>query len=219
MSDDIDDGTGRPDGYVTPDGHLEVRDGHYHETALGRHDRWLRQCPDLFEKYQCAQEDLRLAGEVGTACGGDLLRFKRALVGVMNALDVHMPPEGTGLLREVREIAATVGYPWGESSDEHPALSEERCEHGPVRPCRDCAAHGQEVARLMSHLGKALERLTVLFYVLTRDGALSFDDVYEVMASHLPEGVSPVFSDACRAEEAEAAAVRIMMGARRCKQR
>lgn len=35
-----------------------------------------------------------------------------AFVAVMNALDVHMPPEGRNLLKELREIAATVGYPW-----------------------------------------------------------------------------------------------------------
>lgn len=35
-----------------------------------------------------------------------------AFVAVMNALDVHMPPDGRKLLKELREIAATVGYPW-----------------------------------------------------------------------------------------------------------
>lgn len=36
-----------------------------------------------------------------------------AFVAVMNALDVHMPPDGAKLMKELREIAATVGYPWG----------------------------------------------------------------------------------------------------------
>jgi hypothetical protein len=35
-----------------------------------------------------------------------------AFVAVMNALDVHMPPDGAALLMELRAIAATVGYPW-----------------------------------------------------------------------------------------------------------
>lgn len=35
-----------------------------------------------------------------------------ALIAIMNALDVHMPPDGAQLLKELREIAATVGYPW-----------------------------------------------------------------------------------------------------------
>ena len=33
-------------------------------------------------------------------------------VAVMNALDVHMPPDGANLLREIRQIAETTGYPW-----------------------------------------------------------------------------------------------------------
>lgn len=57
---DINDGSDKPLGYVSDDGQLEVResvdrDGRtfrgYHETELGQHDRWLRQAPDLFEKY------------------------------------------------------------------------------------------------------------------------------------------------------------------------
>lgn len=35
-----------------------------------------------------------------------------ALVAIMNALDVHMPPEGAALLKELREIATPAGYPW-----------------------------------------------------------------------------------------------------------
>lgn len=50
----IDDGSNKPNGYVTEDGLLEVRDGEYHETLLGQHDRWMRQAPDLFEMYQAA---------------------------------------------------------------------------------------------------------------------------------------------------------------------
>ena len=56
MSNDIDDGSDKPLGYTTPDGHLEVRDNgdgtrNYHETELGQHDRWMRQAPDLYELY------------------------------------------------------------------------------------------------------------------------------------------------------------------------
>lgn len=56
----IDDGSDKPLGYVTDDGVLEVRESvdrdgtvfrGYHETELGQHDRWLRQAPELFEKY------------------------------------------------------------------------------------------------------------------------------------------------------------------------
>lgn len=55
-----DDGSGKPLGYTTPDGHLEVRESidkngqrfhGYHETELGQHDRWLRQAPDLYSLY------------------------------------------------------------------------------------------------------------------------------------------------------------------------
>lgn len=38
------------------DGEMEIiqdeRDGTWHETSYGQHLRWLRQAPDLFEKYQ-----------------------------------------------------------------------------------------------------------------------------------------------------------------------
>jgi len=37
---------------------------------------------------------------------------KMALIAIMNALDVHMPPDGSDLLYELRKIAETVGYPW-----------------------------------------------------------------------------------------------------------
>jgi hypothetical protein len=50
------DGSDMPLGYTTEDGHLEVRelgDGKrgYAETELGQHDRWMRQCPDLYRLY------------------------------------------------------------------------------------------------------------------------------------------------------------------------
>jgi hypothetical protein len=52
---DMNDGADKPVGFTTDDGELEVRetDGEkcYHETALGQHQRWLRQAPDLYEKY------------------------------------------------------------------------------------------------------------------------------------------------------------------------
>jgi len=56
MSDRPDDGSDKPLGYTSPDGHLEVRadsEGkhYYHETELGQHDRWLRQAPELYELY------------------------------------------------------------------------------------------------------------------------------------------------------------------------
>lgn len=40
----------------------------------------------------------------------------QAFVAVMNALDVHMPPDGWKLLNELRDIAETVGYPWRAAS-------------------------------------------------------------------------------------------------------
>jgi hypothetical protein len=54
--DDVDDGSDKPVGYTTPDGHLEVRQNEdgtrsYHETELGQHDRWMRQAPDLYALY------------------------------------------------------------------------------------------------------------------------------------------------------------------------
>lgn len=53
---DIDDGSDKPLGTTSPDGHLMVglrADGTrgWVETELGQHDRWLRQAPDLYEKY------------------------------------------------------------------------------------------------------------------------------------------------------------------------
>jgi hypothetical protein len=56
-----DDGGDKPLGYVTEDGCLEVRESvdltgkpfrGYHETELGLHMRWMRQAPDLYERYQ-----------------------------------------------------------------------------------------------------------------------------------------------------------------------
>jgi hypothetical protein len=46
-------------------------------------------------------------------------QLHQAFVAVMNALDVHMPPAGANLLAELRQIAATVGYPWHSSADPH----------------------------------------------------------------------------------------------------
>lgn len=55
---DIDDGSDKPIGFTSPDGEFEVReiDGErcYHETDLGQHQRWMRQAPDLYEKYMTA---------------------------------------------------------------------------------------------------------------------------------------------------------------------
>lgn len=50
----------------------------------------------------------RVCGLVGAARQTD----HRAIVAIMNALEVHMPPDGAKLLGELREIAKTVGYPW-----------------------------------------------------------------------------------------------------------
>lgn len=52
----INDGSDKPLGYTTEDGHLQVRqeaDGSkiYAETEQGQHDRWLRLAPDLFTRY------------------------------------------------------------------------------------------------------------------------------------------------------------------------
>lgn len=46
----------------------------------------------------------------------------RAIVAIMNALEVHMPPDGARLLGELREIAKMVGYPWVEPT--HDVLIE-----------------------------------------------------------------------------------------------
>lgn len=43
-----------------------------------------------------------------------------ALIAIMNALDVHMPPAGEALLSEVRQIAASVGYPWAPEGTTEP---------------------------------------------------------------------------------------------------
>lgn len=58
---DIDDGSDKPEGYVTEDGELSVSNGEYHETELGKHQRWMRQAPDLYEKYQ--ELLMRLTGD------------------------------------------------------------------------------------------------------------------------------------------------------------
>lgn len=55
-TDKPDDGSDKPLGYTSADGHLEVRDNgdgtrSYHETDLGQHDRWMRQAPDLYKLY------------------------------------------------------------------------------------------------------------------------------------------------------------------------
>ena len=66
----IDDGSDKPLGFLSPDGELEVRDyvdasgqagRGYCETALGQHNRWLRQAPELFEKYVELQGTLEVA--------------------------------------------------------------------------------------------------------------------------------------------------------------
>lgn len=48
----------------------------------------------------------------------------RAIVAIMNALDVHMPPVGAKLLDELREIAKTVGYPWEDKDGTPDVLIE-----------------------------------------------------------------------------------------------
>lgn len=62
MNDDIngipvDDGSDKPLGSTSQDGELEVREQPeggqcYYETDLGQHMRWMRQAPDLYDKYQ-----------------------------------------------------------------------------------------------------------------------------------------------------------------------
>ena len=51
---DVDDGSGKPEGYETPDGCLVVRSGEYCETPYGQYQRWMSQAPDLVEKYESA---------------------------------------------------------------------------------------------------------------------------------------------------------------------
>lgn len=53
----IDDGSEHPLGTQTSDGELRVQpqgDGTvgWVETALGQHQRWMRNAPDLYERYQ-----------------------------------------------------------------------------------------------------------------------------------------------------------------------
>lgn len=56
MEDDtrVSDGSEHAEGYETPDGELRVQGGQFRETALGQHQRWMRQAPDLYELYQAA---------------------------------------------------------------------------------------------------------------------------------------------------------------------
>jgi hypothetical protein len=67
----IHDGSDQPIGHQTDDGELEVVDSpegrHYRETALGQHMRWLRQAPDLYEKYQAVCDELAKAKQAGDA--------------------------------------------------------------------------------------------------------------------------------------------------------
>lgn len=84
-----------------------------------------------------------------------------AFVAVMNALDVHMPPDGSKLLKELREIAATEGYPfqstgspavrsldalveqWLAEARKHSEHAERLCESAKATVKRHCA---QELA-------------------------------------------------------------------------
>lgn len=77
------------------------------------------------------------------ACGL-YTRDHLVLVNVMNALDIHMPPDGMTLLKEIRTFAGRVGYPWdpaGVPATTEPQRTRKRPEtwdefYGPGKPRR-----------------------------------------------------------------------------------
>lgn len=60
MSDDfgISDGSEFPEGTESENGELRVVDRQWTETELGRHQRWMRTAPDLYELYEAALMEL-----------------------------------------------------------------------------------------------------------------------------------------------------------------
>lgn len=63
MDDDIDDGSDKPEGFITEDGELEVKNGEYHETELGQFTRWMNHASDLYGQYLEAMEKARMSHE------------------------------------------------------------------------------------------------------------------------------------------------------------
>jgi hypothetical protein len=55
----IDDGSGKPEGMLSADGHLVILNSEWHETELGKVERWRNQAPDLYEAFM-AQTEARL---------------------------------------------------------------------------------------------------------------------------------------------------------------
>lgn len=66
----IDDGSDKPEGYLTPDGELIVKNGEYVETEQGQFARWERQAPDLLALYRQKLDELE--------------RLKRQMAGGVN---------------------------------------------------------------------------------------------------------------------------------------
>ena len=85
MSDEIDDGATKPLGYQTENGELEVRVDEttgqkcYHETELGQWQRWMRQAPDLYEKYQALVEQLSLLDAAAALAAPDAAQLQTPL--------------------------------------------------------------------------------------------------------------------------------------------
>lgn len=76
----IDDGSRLPLGQQTPDGELEVRENGdgtrgFHETDLGQHQRWMRQAPDLYEKYHALLAERAASPHVHDADGTAVYQY------------------------------------------------------------------------------------------------------------------------------------------------
>lgn len=54
----IDDGSGKPEGMLSSDGHLVIKGGEWVETELGQVERWRNQAPDLYEAFMRQTEEL-----------------------------------------------------------------------------------------------------------------------------------------------------------------
>jgi hypothetical protein len=82
---DIDDGSRHPEGYETPDGELRVVGGQFTETELGRHQRWMRQAPDLLEKYEALLSDFRASQPEEQPAAIDIIKAKAAVTTLRDA--------------------------------------------------------------------------------------------------------------------------------------
>jgi hypothetical protein len=112
--------------------------------------RWVRAQRVVAEdKLAAAESQLRSLQDQQET----LRRRHLALVAIMNALDIHMPPDGSALLHELRQIAGTVGYPWtadpAPSAPPRPEEWQTTCESSCnpfVAPCgaRFCTSEEME---------------------------------------------------------------------------